>query len=77
MMNIPRMRTIPEAFRELKAADPNTAYTLRAFRAAVSRGEIPVVCVGNKRLINLDLFFSMLNSPSCVAKDKGATIRPL
>ncbi|MBR6313406.1 MAG: DNA-binding protein [Clostridia bacterium] len=76
-MEIPRMRTIPEAFRELKAADPNTAYTLRAFRAAVNRGEIPVVCVGNKRLINLDLFFAMLNAPSCVAKEKGVNIRPL
>lgn len=76
-MSVPRMRTVPEAFRELKAADPKTAYTLRAFRAAVNRGEIPVVCVGNKRLINLDMFFDMLNAPSCVAKDKGANIRPL
>lgn len=76
-MSVPRMRTVPEAFQELKAADPNTAYTLRAFRAAVNRGEIPVVCVGNKRLINLDMFFEMLNAPSYVAKDKGANIRPL
>lgn len=76
-MNVPRMRTIPEAFRELKAADPNTAYTLRAFRAAVNRGEIPVVLVGNKRLVNLDQFFAMLNAPSCVAKEYGVNIRPL
>lgn len=64
-MTVPRMRTVPEAFRELKKADPNTAYTLRALRAAVNKGEIPVVSVGNKRLINLDTFFEMLNSPSC------------
>lgn len=63
-MTVPRMRTVPEAFRELKKADPNTAYTLRALRAAVKKGEIPVVSVGNKRLINLDTFFEMLNSPS-------------
>ena len=42
-MSVPRMRTVPEAFRELKAADPNSAFTLRALRAAVNRGEIPVV----------------------------------
>lgn len=79
-MSVPRMRTVPEAFRELKAADPNTGYTLRAFRAAVNRGEIPVVLVGNKRLINLDQFFALLNAPSCVPKgNAGAagTIRPL
>ena len=51
-MTVPRMRTIPEAFNELKKADPETAYTLRALRAAVNRGELPVVRVGNKRLVN-------------------------
>ena len=64
-MTVPRMRTVPEAFRELKRQDPNTVYTLRALRAAVNKGEIPVVSVGNKRLINLDTFFEILNSPSC------------
>jgi len=63
------MRTVPEAFRELKKADPNTAYTLRALRAAVNKGEIPVVSVGNKRLINLDTFFEMLNMPSYRVKN--------
>lgn len=63
-MTVPRMRTIPEAFRELQKADPNTAYTLRALRAAVNKGELPVVMVGNKRLVNLDRLFEMLNSPS-------------
>lgn len=78
-MSIPRMRTIPEAFKELKAADPNTAYTLRALRAAVNRGEIPVVTVGSKRLINMDLFFARLNSPSLCDRQahEGAGIRNL
>ncbi len=76
-MSIPRMRTVPEAFRELKAADPNTAYTLRAFRAAVNRGEIPVVLVGNKRLVNLDQFFAMLNTPTATPKPCEGKIRPL
>ncbi len=76
-MSIPRMRTVPEAFRELKAADPNTAYTLRAFRAAVNRGEIPVVLVGNKRLVNLDQFFALLNAPESCPKAYEGGVRPL
>ena len=63
-MSVPRMRTLPEAFAELKKEDPSTAYTLRALRAAVNKGEIPVVSVGNKRLINLDNLYEILNMPS-------------
>lgn len=74
-MSVPRMRTIPEAFRELKKADPNTAYTLRALRAAVNKGELPVVMVGNKRLVNLDKLFEMLNSPSSEPKSTNEGIR--
>ena len=74
-MTVPRMRTIPEAFRELKKADPNTAYTLRALRAAVNKGELPVVMVGNKRLVNLDKLFEMLNSPSSEPKSTNEGIR--
>lgn len=71
------MRTIPEAFNELKKADPETAYTLRALRAAVNRGELPVVRVGNKRLVNLDKLFEMLNTPSSEPKETNAGIRKI
>ncbi len=74
-MSVPRMRTIPEAFNELKKADPNTTYTLRALRAAVNKGELPVVMVGNKRLVNLDKLFEMLNSPSSEPKSTNEGIR--
>lgn len=76
-MTVPRMRTIPEAFNELKKADPETAYTLRALRAAVNRGELPVVRVGNKRLVNLDKLFEMLNTPSSEPKEANAGIRKI
>lgn len=76
-MSVPRMRTVPEAFRELKAADPNTAYTLRALRAAVNRGEIPVVSVGSKRLVNFDYLLAYLNSPAAMPKADVGNIRPL
>lgn len=74
-MTVPRMRTIPEAFNELKKADPETAYTLRALRAAVNRGELPVVRVGNKRLVNLDKLFEMLNTPSSEPKTENEGVK--
>ena len=76
-MTVPRMRTIPEAFNELKKADPGTAYTLRALRSAVNRGEVPVVMVGNKRLVNLDKLFEMLNTPSSEPKSTNEGVRKI
>ena len=43
MMTLTRMRTIPKAFAEIKALDPNTDFTLRALRRMVKNGEIPTV----------------------------------
>ena len=77
MSNVPRMRTVPEAFAEIKKADPSTTYTLRALRSAVNKGEIPVVRVGNKRLINLDKLFEMLNSPSYCEQESYEGIRKI
>lgn len=61
MSNVPRMRTIPEAVKQLKEMDSSTAVTLRAVRRMVNCGEIPVVMVGNKRLINFDKLLERLN----------------
>lgn len=72
----PRMRTIPQTIEELRKADPNTAVTLRALRRMVSNGEIPTVNIASKKLINLDVLFSLLygkqscyndNAISCVS----------
>lgn len=60
-MNTPRMRTIPQAYDEIKRLDPNTAVTLRALRRMVNNGEIPCVQVGRKRLVDLDLLFDILS----------------
>jgi hypothetical protein len=62
MNNIPRMRTIPKAYEEIKKADPETDFTIRALRRMVNKGEIPIVEVESKRLINLDVLFSLLFS---------------
>ena len=60
------MRTIPKAFEEIKQVDPDTDLTLRALRRMVSNGEIPVVRISNKVLINLDL---LLDKLSCYNDD--------
>ena len=59
---VPRMRTIPEALREIQAADPNTAMTLHALRNAVKRGKIPVVEICSKKLLNMDDVYEFMNS---------------
>lgn len=61
-----RMRTIPKAFEEIKQVDPDTDLTLRALRRMISNGEIPVVRISNKVLINLDL---LLDKLSCYNDD--------
>lgn len=66
MIPLTRMRTIPKAYEEIKALDPNTNFTLRALRRMDRDGEIPSVQVASKRLINLDLLLEVL---SCYNKD--------
>ncbi len=60
-MNTPRMRTIPQAYLEIKKIDPDTALTLRALRRMVKNKEIPTVNVASKKLINLDLLLDKLS----------------
>lgn len=62
MTNIPRMRTIPEAMREIQRIDPDTALTVTALRRMVNNGEIPYVSVASKRLINLDILLAILQN---------------
>lgn len=60
MNSIPRMRTISNVIKEIKNIDPNTAFTERALRRMINEKEIPVVKIGNKNLINLDLLIDKL-----------------
>lgn len=57
---LPRMRTIPQAMKEIKALDPNTSITTSALRRMVKEGAVETVQVANKRLLNLDLLFDRL-----------------
>ena len=57
----PRMRTLPMAMKEIKAADPGTQLTLATLRKLVDRGMIGTVPLGNYRLIDLDKLFALLS----------------
>lgn len=66
---VPRMRTLPKAYAEIKKMDPDTAFTMRALRRMVINGELPTVEVASKKLINLDL---LLDKLSCISKNDVA-----
>lgn len=68
--NIPRMRTIDNAYAEIKAIDPHTDFTKRALRRMVATKEIPTTKIGNKNLINLDRLLEIL---SCGYYNKADT----
>ena len=53
-IKIPRMRTVADAVKELKALDENTAVTEYYVRQLAVTGSIPRVKSGKKYLINLD-----------------------
>lgn len=58
---VPRMRTIDNAYAEIKAIDPQTDFTKRALRRMIASKEIPTTKIGNKNLINLDLLIAKLS----------------
>ena len=59
-----RMRTLVQAISEIRAIDPQSAFTLSALRAKTRSGEIPSTRVGKKYLVNLDILISYLNNPA-------------
>lgn len=61
---LPRMRTVPEAAAEIKAADPNTAITEYHIRQLALSGILPRVKAGRKLLINLDTLIEYLTDPT-------------
>ena len=57
-----RLRTLPEAINELKAQDPDTAFTLWALRRLIAEGEIPAVRSGKKQLVSIEAIEQYVNS---------------
>lgn len=63
-LKIPRMRTVPEAAKELKAMDEHTAVTEYHIRQLALSGVLPRVQAGRKLLINFDLLLEYLADPT-------------
>ena len=63
-MTMPRMRTISEAFSEIKKADPSTALSPYTIRRLILDGRIPYVMSGNNYIIDLDTLESYLSHPA-------------
>ena len=72
---LPPMRSIKQAYEEIKAADENTALTLRGLRALVVTGAIPSVQVGGKYLINMDVLREYLTKGCTTEREERGVIR--
>lgn len=64
---IPKMRTIPEAYRMLKAADENTAITLHAVRKLVKNNVIKSFHVDSKTLIDFNDLINCISGGHYIA----------
>ena len=61
MKSFAGMRTLDEAYRELKQLDSGTAVSKCFIRQLALSGKIPTVMCGRKRLINFDGLLDYLN----------------
>ena len=59
-MQLPRMRTLDQCFREIKKIDENTAISKYYIRRLVLSGAVPCKMCGAKRLINLDALIEFI-----------------
>ena len=49
-----KLRTLSQAYHEIKEADPSTAITKHYIRQAMINGKLKYMAVGNKRLITME-----------------------
>ena len=56
-----RMRTACQLHKELLKLDPETSVSLSYVRRMVARGILPYHQVGNRRLVDLDLFLAYVD----------------
>lgn len=70
-MPLPRMRTAVKVMDELKALDPDTAVSLHFVRWLIKTRKVPIVEVGRKKLVNLDLLLEYLAQGSPIEEEQG------
>lgn len=61
---LPRMRTLDEAYAEIKQLDPNTGLTKYHLRQLMLTGKVRCIMVGTtRRLVDLDSVIQYLSNP--------------
>lgn len=58
---IPKMRTINEMVKEIKAQDPRSAISYHYIRSLCKAGKIKCILVNSKYLVDLDAFITYLS----------------
>ena len=69
-MELARIRTLKEAFAEIKTFDPKTAISFSYLRRLVLSGAIPSIRAGNKFLLNMAHLEEYLNNPRRLELDR-------
>ena len=69
-----KMRTLPKAMEEIKQLDPDTALTLSTLRLLVKRGELPVVHIRNRQLIDMETLTAYLKGSGAGGAAKLQTV---
>jgi len=73
-----KIRTIRQAYEELKNNDPNTAITPHAIRRFILNGNIPAFMAGQKYLISMENLENYINNPQLKQReDAYGVIRPV
>ena len=62
-----KMRSIPKAVEEIKAADPGTSITVSTLRRWVKEGKVPAVQNGTHFLINMEVLHDIMAGKNGVA----------
>lgn len=58
-----RMRTAAQAFREIKAMDPDSSISERQIRAIMKSGRVPVFRQGNKTMVTMESLIDYFEHP--------------
>jgi hypothetical protein len=73
------MRTAAGVLAEIKAQDPHTEVTMHYIRKIIRANQVPVVCAGRKKLVDVDAVIELLKAgiPAEVVKPITGRIRPV
>ncbi len=59
--NLAKVRTLNGAVKELRAMDVNSGVTYNMVKTWCDKGILPYICMGNRRLIDMDTCIKCIN----------------